>query len=552
MHVVEFWAKGFDIAKVYVLLGRHMSAVETLSYENALVRRLVRKQSVPREFWFWLNGVGSTSRDAVSAWIDPCVLESVEEIFEPNLVNASERERFRSSGSESWIAAILGFANRRAAELKLNCRHSMIAISLLPLYRSLATRKLPEALQVTRSRLAELLVLIGIAQELGEDFTQLLDANGCPLTSPYSTLDSILNIDLETTGTLIRKVARAFNASSGEFEGSAAAHDQSNETRKHSETSWSDPRLLWQIAGELAVKKAEIVLPRQWVDVAIPWTSISDHWQTLTHRLTHSTIAGETDEGKGEPLVLGIEDEIVTEMIDDILAMKSDVAGSSVDTPCHPGPSDARWSSHIEEVADEEIESAEEFPETDSIKNSIEPSIPKIAIVAISSRTDTMFVNIMRRQVATARNSDHSVCLIALCVESDDVADRERIGAPRSNGLLVWQDRLVNWLAEHPQIHEPFAFITAEGQLVVALQDIERTVATNVIREGLVTALAGRSLKDQSPLAQVSIPARYFAGIGSAYPNAGFAAEQLIDATWRCLSAATNQGKATIKSIEVF
>ena len=118
--------------------------------------------------------------------------------------------------------------------------------------------------------------------------------------------------------------------------------------------------------------------------------------------------------------------------------------------------------------------------------------------------------------------------------------------------MLIWQDKMVNWLAEHPQVHEPFAFVTAEGQLVFTMQDIERTVATNVVREGLVAVLTGKRIEDQGALARVAIPARYHAGIGSVCPNAGFAAEQLIEATWRCLSAAQNQGKATIKSIEVF
>lgn len=561
-----------NFADVHVLLGQHMSAVESLSNENALAIRIVRTQSVPHDFWLWLGGLSGTPLEGIDNWIDPNVLRSVEEIIEPNLVDAKAQERIQLRGTDAWIAAILGFASQRATELKLNCGQPMMAVSLLPLYRSLATRQLPEALQQTRIRLSEMLVLIGALEALGDDFAQLLQAHGAPVTSPYVILNCALKLDLETTAAITCQVAKTFVPGLGEFDRTTGHLNHNDSTRNRSELTWSDPKLLWQITAELLAKKAELVLPRQWADVAVPWTSISDHWNALTHRLAHATTADHTHD---EPSEYNADDEIVSEMIDDLLAMQADVAEASVeelsqdlDEPSQDAFSDSGNStperahgSHGQIAGaprldaaevDSEPERDEEYPETDMLEPSLEPPVSKIAIVEINSNTDSMFVNILRRQIATARNSDNSVCLVALSVESEDSADRERIAAKSTNGLLIWQDKLVNWLAEHPQVHEPFAFVTADGQLVVSMHDIDRTAATNIVREGLVTVLTGKRVEDQGALTRVAIPARYFGGIGSACPNAGFAAEQLIAATWRCLSAAKNQGKATIKSIEVF
>lgn len=537
-----------------------MTSVESLSNENALALRLIRTQLVPHDFWLWLSGLSGTPIDAVASWVDTNVLRSIEEILEPNLVDANAQERIQLKGSEAWIAAILGFANHSASVLKLSCGQPMMAVSLLPLYRSLATRKVPEALQQTRNRLSEMLALIGVTHELGDDFASLLEAHGAPVTSPYTMLGSAIQVDLVTTAALTRQLARDFDPGLGEFEQLSGRSVEF--TRQKDDLPWSDPKLLWQITAELMAKKAELVLPRQWADVPVPWTAISEHWNALTHRLTHSSPGEDVEDC---PLEYNEDDEIVSEMIDDLLAMQSDVAEASVEE-CHSdadrsstngrahgshgGSNGQAMGTPRMDASDSEVESEPdvEYPETDCL----EPLVSKIAIVEISSNTDSMFVNIMRRQVATARNQDNSVCLAAMCVESEDVADRDRIGAKNSNGLLIWQDKLVNWLAEHPQVHEPFAFVTSNGQLVFSMQDIDRTAATNVIRDGLITVLTGKRIEDQAGLNRVAIPVRYFGGIGSACPNAGFAAETLIEAAWRCLSAAQNQGKATIKSIEVF
>ena len=122
----------------------------------------------------------------------------------------------------------------------------------------------------------------------------------------------------------------------------------------------------------------------------------------------------------------------------------------------------------------------------------------------------------------------------------------------QSLGLASWQQKLVNWLSDHPEIHDPYAFLSNEGELILSLMDIERNTATLILRQGLTEVLSGGS-NDQAALSRASIPALYHSGIGSVTsPTANFEPEQLIESTYRCLDAATRQGKASIKSIEVF
>ena len=395
-----------------------MSAVESLSHENALAFRLLRMNTVPHDFWLWLSGLSSTPLNSIATWIDPNVLRSIEEIIAPNLIDASDNDRIRFSGTGAWIAAILGYSNRRAAELKLNCSRQMMAACLLPLYRSLATGKLPEALEQTRNRLTEMLVLVGIAEELGEDLAQLLQSRGAPETSPYSILKSVLEFDLVLAGTQFRQAARTFD--SGREQLTQRPDSQAvpaQLARPRGGLVWSDPQLLWQIAGELVAKKAEIVLPRPWADIGVPWTKIGEHWHALTYRLTNSTAARHAAEDE-ELLEFNADDEIVSEMIDDLLAMQADVVEISLDPPFEDSSLELEDSSrtagnsvtsqphraHGSPVGaprmdaadpDHQSESEEEFPETDMLEPSLEPAVSKIAIVEITCNTDNMFVNIL-------------------------------------------------------------------------------------------------------------------------------------------------------------
>ena len=559
-----------------------MSATESLlSTEKALAQRLIRTQATPHDFWLWLGGLSATPMDNIATWIDAGVSSSVKAVITPNLADTDARERINLTEADAWIAAIIGFVNKRSTELKLNCGHPFMAVSLLPLYRSLATRKLPEAVAQTRHRLAEMLALVGIAHELADEFQHVLQRRGTPVTSPHLILKSVFKIDLTCVASHCRQIAVA--AESGIDDTRPLANTIDSTSR---ELPWAEPQLLWQIAGELIAKKAEIVLPRPWADVSIPWTAISDHWNALTHRLSVAKLpsqgsvdsyAAEVDEPE-----YNADDEIVSEMIDDLLAMQTDISEIKIADPhshllssdeardespsadsgssnqplsgrAHASHGSSVGAPRMEAESSQEPDDEEQYPETDSLQENFSASVPKIAIVEIASQTDKIFTSLIRRQIATARSEERTVCLVAVCIESDDENQHAITRQARSNGLAIWQEKLVNWLADHPQVHEPLAFVTTDGNLVMSMLDIERAEATSIIRDGVVSVLGDKPNNEHGMLERVAIPLKYFAGIGSvSAPNANFAAEQLIKATWRCLEAAQGQGKATIKSIEVF
>ncbi len=505
----------------------------------------------------------------------------MNEILEPSLAVANAWERQQCRQAEHWVASILGFCSGRAAEMGIPPVRTMFAVGLLPLYRSLAVGNLNEGIEQVRHRLAECLALIGIVELLGDPCVELIDQRSL-VESPYALLNRAFNVQLQTVAKLTRKVSGLFEPQQNDFHESIfdCLQVAGEKSSRQSTAEWSDPQTLWKIAEELIARKAEIVLPRPWAEVPIVWSKISDHWTTLAHRLNHPSgkllavdlqrhtthgdavgqiIAANEDAVVGSSTKVGggadvvSEEEVMSRMIDDVVAMQADFAESMPpevvddDEPIVTESSDATFRAH--RPTNGGPVPAPNYEPMDSQVHS------KIAIVEIHSKSDPIFVNLIRRQIASARSDDRTVCLISLLVEQE-LADAGRADAgglaSRERGLLLWQDRLVNWLANSPDVHDPLAFTTVEGQLVVAMMDIERTLATNLLRDGLSDTLGERS-GDGEDVGKSHIPSKYFVGIGSvSSPNANFAAEQLIDATWRCLSAAQTQGKSTIKSIEVF
>ncbi|MCA9134634.1 MAG: hypothetical protein KDA45_15810, partial [Planctomycetales bacterium] len=180
---------------------------------------------------------------------------------------------------------------------------------------------------------------------------------------------------------------------------------------------------------------------------------------------------------------------------------------------------------------------------------------PKVLIAEIHTHNDPVFVNVVRRQIAVCRSEARALSLACIVVRPEDEADRLALCGSRDNGLALWQQKMVQWLAEHPQVVEPYAFLTTEGELVLCLLDLERSETTSLLRHGLLEVLLGRPVDDDSgtSLAKVSLPARYHAGIAtSSSPGASLSPQQLIEAAVRCLTAARSLGKGSMKSIEVY
>ncbi len=553
-----------------------------LTAEQALALRLVRSQAIPHEFWLWSNGNLKTSWDRVTPWVNAEVTHLIKQIIDPNWHEADPWERQQSHGAETWISAIFGFVATRGRDLQLSLQHRLLAASILPLYRSLGTGKLHEALDQTRLRLAEALAVIGMAQELESDFVEMLEACGDKPAAPHLVLQSSLNIDLKTIAHWCRHATRHFDVLTGVFSEELFPQNVGSlaiQSSRH-DFPWSDPSQLWQIAGELQTLRADFILPRQWADTPLPWRKINDHWgellaaaanfdcpavatqQHLGCAASSAAINNAPDaKHSGKPLtsIIGYEedDEVVSKIVDDLVSMQTDFADVTgqeyVDDTAESV--ELNGYAHVARPAgapSPKIESALTVFDADE---SATTSQTKIVLAEISSNADPLFVSVVSRHVSTARSEARTACLVALKIASEDRREPAHLTTSLECGLTLWQQKLVNWLANQPDLHETQAFVSVAGELILCTLDVERSMATKLFRDGLESFLTNKrtEVEPQSGLTRVSTPTRYYAGIGSvSSPNVGFAAEQLIAATWRCLSAAQSQGKSAIKSIEVF
>ena len=143
--------------------------------------------------------------------------------------------------------------------------------------------------------------------------------------------------------------------------------------------------------------------------------------------------------------------------------------------------------------------------------------LPKMIIAEIRSHNDPAFVSVVRRQLAICRSEVRTMSLIAVRVQPENECEGHAIPTLQTLGLAKWKQKLVNWMADHPDVHQPYAFFSGEGELIVCLLDIERTAATALLRQGLAEVLAGKTLTRDTanPMVRVPIPACYHSGIGS-------------------------------------
>lgn len=565
-----------------------------LDVNVAVALRLVRSGAVPRRFFAWL--AEPTTNLAVPArWSHTQLTESLAAILNPVLEDASRQEQKQIESAPQWLGAISAFMAEQHSGTGGYCMR-LLAASLLPLYRTLATGKLHEGFQATQARLAENLTLVGLCAELGTDFRELLETKLAVNGAPVAVLRDEVSLDVAAIGQTVLQAVRAYDATADQFacetlEGLLDGPSEPTTTI----ADWAEPDLLWRLAGELIAKKSEMVLPRPWVDVPVPWSKIADHWNRLEHTLTNVRDAQPTPPGAAEsstgrstpiassssPSVNGSADadiaatlERIAQAVDqEVSARAPQPANSSrggfVGSPQLDSIDDSNAETDIESNVTDKLQTNSETNSETNLEIAVEPSapipreaqvarpqcLPKVILAEIRSHNDPLFVNVIRRRLATCRTEERTLSLSHIVVMPDDELQQGEVSALRDNGLTLWQQKLVNWLADHPHVHDPYAFLTSTGELILCVLDLERNEMTTILRQGLVEVLTGKQLEEAGDLslAKVNIPARFHAGIAAtSSPGASMMAEQLIEPAIRCLTAAQRHGRASIKSIEVY
>lgn len=554
--------------------------LETLDNHAALVARLIRSKPILKIYFRWL------SRPA--AKIEPPqapaapVKAALDSLLNP-LRNDSDRSIQRETEStSSWIGAICEYITLRSQSTSGGYLIRSLAAGLLPLYRTLATGRLQEGLTQTRHRLGETLALIGLVETL--QLEQMLELAVGPQTSPCKVVMEQLKINPTILDYLISQVLEGYNPAKDDFD--TKATNRLIEFRagdklpiSHQTPEWSNPQLLWGLSNELVSIRSELVLPRSWIDTPVPWSTISEHWHELEQLLTLPFKASARNHQPANSKVVANQTGIVpaksprradsqdgkaeSQLVESASTMALDRAAAIVQA-AQAGWDNLTAMDVIDQALDKGLnrESSTVVVKTDHARTTDKASvsavkheaaiIPKVLIGEITNHNDPAFANVIRRQIGVCKQEDRSICLSMIMVTALDQRESQSLSSPSENGLNRWQQKLVNWMCDHPEINRPAAFITRDGQLLLVVMDTERNAMTRVLRQGLVETLTGKS-EPSSDLSRVPIPANFHVGMSSiCSPGSSFEFEELIASAHRCLSAAERMGSASIKSIEVY
>lgn len=506
------------------------SPTQLLLPEAALAARIIRSGDVSHELLRWLSSP-TQSEGAPSELESAELVDAIDEIIAPLVESASGWERRQVEYASPYLAATCKTVFRLYTGLRLGIGPRMLAASLLPLYRSLATGDLHNGFEQTRHRLFETISLLLVGHYCEPDFVEWFER---PLTaeqSPYEILEENLQLNLVGIGAIVRRHVFGFDTDANDFteeSGTKLEQLNSNDLQRlaASYPAWAAPDLLWRMAGELISHRSELVLPRSWIDTPVPWQSIGDHWGKL------SLLLASTHRSPSK------EQELAS-------------APTAESTPAASEDTPETEASTASAVPEEDYTAIEEEPSV--VEPSPEIVLPKVFIAEIMSHNDPAFVKLVHRQLATCRAEAREISLASLTVSPEsETGHKELNGSPAGN-IRPWQQKLANFLGDHPDVGEPYAFITSDHQLWLCLLDVERNETTNLLRDALSQLLGNSAAEDDGVLATVKPPARYQVGIASASaPNGGLSPQQLVEATCRCLSAAACQNKSSIKSIEVF
>ena len=385
--------------------------------------------------------------------------------------------------------------------------------------------------------------------------------------SPHRAVGELIKIDLSQLDYLIACALPGYSGDKDRFDYSTTQmllkHRPGERLPVQFQTpDWATPQTLWILSHELTSVRSELILPRSWIDTSAPWSKIADHWRSLEQSILQALnlrgtslprplddvqldqlldrCVDEEDSGSGSLAAIESDDERSLETMDQFVERELITTSPRVHrgSPCQP----------LRTVGCEPAATDGEVPAS---RTALATS--KVLIGEISGLNDPAFSNVVRRQVAVGRNEERSVCLSMITVTAEHEPENQSLADIQENGLSRWQQKLVNWLSQQATIHEPLAFLTRAGQLLLLALDTDRNEMTTVLRQGLLEVLTGKHNSSVGDLQQINIPARFHVGIASTTSQgASFDSEDLIASAHRCLTVAQRLGKASIKSIEVF
>ncbi|MFO1062947.1 MAG: hypothetical protein U0892_03620 [Pirellulales bacterium] len=564
-----------------------MTAVAVhLSKEQALAHRLLRQRYAPAEFFDSVAG-RQVLLPAEYPWRHhglEAQLQSLAKKLCPQSVTLSTRSTERTL----VLSSILRFIQSESTRLKWRSGSGLIGAAVLPLFRATAGEPFESSLDHSLQASVELIALLGVCSELGDELVEMLSDAEVRGQFPKEVLRKELDVDLERLASIMVDVGfRWDNQSEPQL-----AQLITDEIRGLSRPAWSVTSSLVKIARQLLSDECEFVIPRDWIQTPISWQFVTAEIRKVA--AISETVDSEPSEKHARRTPSpkssvaarssrSLEDSDVPSGSGDSISSQSESKHASPsglaawlreDTGNLPSKSD---SAPVADVRSKmlDLESSIQAEVEDLLDQTgavcapdysvaaarepatlfIEALLPKVLIAEVRSHQDPAFVNVVQRQLAQSRHAGGTVTLCSIRLKPESESDGRRLDSVQANGMSAWQQNIVNRLVDHPEVQQPYAFLSGNSELILCMLEIERNAATTLVREAIVEVLSGRRAGSISPaeLSQIAVPARYFVGIASvSSPSAGFSAEQLVEAAYRCLAAVEAQGKSAIKSIEAF
>lgn len=531
------------------------SAFDTTTLDNhaALACRLIKTQSHLKPYYDWLARPVVNFSPPLTPNLK--VVESIALLLGPLRSEGSELEQRETQFADRWLASICQMVVCNKSFEQNGWQAHLLAAALLPLYRTLAAGRLSEGFLQSRRRLSESLVLLGLIEHLCLD--ELLSVTVNAQVSPHRVLLEQVQIDLTRLDFLVTTCVSSYDEEMKQLRSDAlqALKDFNYDHKLSSEyqtPGWAEPQTLWVLSNELLSSRSDFVLPRSWLDTPVPWGRIIEHWHSIDLILNQNPQAATATTESLRTLVLPH-------------ASPSAFDQTPVTTP--PSPEvQTQLANPIAELRNSLETGLQRIEAIDhAIRNELHDQtannsdqcnerkiVPKLVIGEIRDLEDPAFLNVLKRHVAVCRMEARAICLSMLIILPDGETNIKPKSPEREFGLNRWQQKVVDWLADHPSLGDPIAFVTGDGQLIVTVLDVERSEMTTILRQCLLEVLSGGTVSSTS-LCHVSMPARFHAGIAStSAPSASLDPQELIHSAHRCLTVAQRLGKASIKSIEVY
>ncbi|MEO8270802.1 MAG: hypothetical protein ABI557_13850, partial [Aureliella sp.] len=184
-----------------------------LRLEAAVVARIIRAGTMPAPLFPWLAGNNRAQPcrgGGIENLCDAGMVAIIDEIIQPVQADASQAEQKKTQYAAQWLAVTCRCAAKSYTQLQLGIGPRLLAASLLPLYRCLATGNLSEGLRQTQARLAELLSLLALCHELGDELVEVLDAHNRHMDSPNNIISSQFNLSLSQVAEHLGEFASGF------------------------------------------------------------------------------------------------------------------------------------------------------------------------------------------------------------------------------------------------------------------------------------------------------------------------------------------------------